>query len=58
VVLLDGDGDCVITADEIIKSPETQSLLSADVCSTESCSTADAVSLGVQVDAVKATFPM
>jgi hypothetical protein len=50
--------DCVISLDEVAKGPFA-GLLLPDVCSKASCGAnmTDAVSLGVKVTAVKATFP-
>jgi hypothetical protein len=56
--LADTNHDCVITNDEVIIGIKSSGFLLPDVCSTDSCSTADAVSLGVKVDAVKASFPL
>jgi hypothetical protein len=49
--------DCKVTLDEFKNNPFTQGLLQPDICSTASCTTPDALSVGVQVEAVKATFP-
>lgn len=56
ITLVGADGDCAVTADGIANSAELSALVGVDVCSTDSCSTADAVSLGIKVDAVKATI--
>jgi len=61
LILFDGkDGstpDCKISADEIAKAPLTSGLLGPDICSTKTCTAPDALSLGIQVQTVKATFP-
>jgi hypothetical protein len=61
LTLFDGkDGstpDCMISANEIAKSPFTSGLLGPDICSTTTCTAPDALSLGIQVQTVKATFP-
>lgn len=58
--LLDGkDGttpDCKISAAEIAGNVIIKSLLGPDVCSTKTCTAPDALSLGIQVQTVKATF--
>jgi len=61
--ILDGDlpgtsKDCNISVEEILGYPVVAQLLTPDSCSKDSCSTADALSIGVKVQAVKATFPM
>lgn len=64
VAALDGDltmgadKDCLISTAEVLGFPLVKSLLLPDSCSTDSCKTADSLSVGVQVKAVKATFPM
>jgi len=61
LILFDGkDGstpDCKISATEIAKAPFTSGLLGPDICSTKTCTAPDALSLGIQVQTVKATFP-
>ena len=61
LTLFDGkDGttpDCKVSANEIAKSPLTAGLLGPDVCSTTTCTAPDALSLGIQVQTVKAMFP-
>jgi hypothetical protein len=47
--------DCVITTDELLNS--LKSVLTPDSCSKDSCSSPDALSIGIPVQAVKATFP-
>lgn len=59
--LLDGDlapadKDCVISVDEILKAPVIAAVLTPDSCSQDTCTAADSLSIGVQVQAVKATF--
>lgn len=54
---IDANHDCMITADEILNFSVVQSLLLPDSCSKDSCTTADSLSIGIQVQAVKATFP-
>jgi hypothetical protein len=59
--LFDGDivgsaKDCVITVDEILQSNFIKAVLAPDVCSTATCAAPDALSLGIKVDAVKATI--
>jgi hypothetical protein len=60
--LLDGDTgtakDCQISADEILANPATAAYTRPDVCSMSTCSAPDAVSVGLNIEAVKATFPM
>jgi hypothetical protein len=60
---LDGKGgatakDCQVTLDEVLENPFVQTFLQPESCSTDSCKTPDALSIGVKVQAVKATFPM
>lgn len=54
---LDANHDCLITTDEILNFSVVKALIVPDSCSKDSCSTPDALSIGVQVQAVKATFP-
>jgi len=60
LILFDGkDGttpDCTISATEIAKSPFTSGFFAPDICSTKTCTAPDALSLGIQVQTVKATF--
>ena len=64
VAALDGDltmgadKDCVISTAEILGFPLVAQLLKPDSCSTDTCKTPDSLSVGVKVQAVKATFPM
>ena len=53
---LDTNGDCTLSTDEILAFGAVAQALSPDVCSMSSCAKADGVSIGVQVQAVKATF--
>ena len=59
--LLDGsDGttrDCNVSLAEIEGNPLIKGLFSPDICSTTTCTTPDALSLGIQVQTVKAMFP-
>jgi hypothetical protein len=48
--------DCQITVDEIANDPIAKLILAPDVCSTTTCAKPDALSLGIKVDAVKATI--
>ena len=63
VVALDGQApgsvaDCVITSDEVLSNPTVKTFLQPDSCSADSCAKADSLSIGIKVEAVKATFPM
>jgi hypothetical protein len=61
LLLFDGkDGtvaDCKISVAEIAGNAIIKSLLGPDVCSMDTCTAPDALSLGIQVQTVKATFP-
>lgn len=46
--------DCTVTTTEILSAPE----LKPDSCPLDSCAAASALSAGVKVEAVSATFPM
>ena len=50
--------DCKITVEEVLGFPVVKQLLQPESCSTDSCKTADSLSIGVKVQAVKASFPM
>jgi len=54
---LDADHNCMISTDEVLNFSVTKSLLVPDSCSKDSCSAPDAISIGLPVQAVKATFP-
>jgi hypothetical protein len=61
--LFDGDiagtvKDCNISTEEIAGNPIIKSLFSPDICGTTTCTAPDALSLGIQVQTVKATFPL
>jgi hypothetical protein len=62
VTMVDGDDgtarDCKITVAELLGNPILKGPLRADSCSKDTCATADSLSVGVQVVAVKAAFPM
>jgi len=49
--------NCAISIAEINSNALIKSFLAPDVCSKESCSAPDAVSLGIKLHLVKATFP-
>ena len=53
----DTNNDCQLSVDEILASGTVQTFIAPDVCTTSSCTKPDGVSIGVQVQAVKATFP-
>lgn len=53
----DANHDCVITTDELLSSAAIKSVLVPDSCSKDSCASPDALSIGLPVQAVKATFP-
>jgi hypothetical protein len=57
LISADRDFDCQLTTDEILMYMPVQQALAPDVCTTSSCTTPDGVSIGVQVQAVKAAFP-
>lgn len=60
--LLDGDTqttpDCKITAEEILANPATATYTTPDGCSMNTCAAADAISVGLNIEAVAATFPL
>lgn len=63
ITAFDGDipgtaADCTVTTLEIFSYPAIKALLQPDSCALDSCTAADALSLGVKVEAVSATFPM
>lgn len=48
--------DCVVSQAEFMNSNFIKAVLLPDVCSTATCTAPDALSIGIKVDAVKATF--
>jgi hypothetical protein len=54
---LDTNHDCQLSTEEILAFGPVQTALSPDICTTDSCTTPDGLSIGVPVQAVKATFP-
>ena len=56
ISILDTTHDCAISPAELGPSSIVGNALQPDVCSTASCSAADALSIGIKVHAVKATF--
>lgn len=50
--------DCKISVAELLNYSLVKSLLQPDSCSKASCTAPDSLSVGVQVEAVKAAFPM
>jgi hypothetical protein len=64
MTLLQADGvtgtapDCAITVEELLSHPVVKTFLKADSCSMDSCAKADSLSVGIKVEAVKATFQM
>jgi hypothetical protein len=48
--------DCQITTEEVLGFPVVKALLQPDSCSTDTCAKADALGVGIKVEAVKATF--
>jgi hypothetical protein len=57
IIAADTNFDCQLTTDEILAFPAVSGALAPDVCTTSSCTKPDGVSVGVQVQAVKAAFP-
>jgi hypothetical protein len=59
---VDGDDgsvkDCKITVAELLGNPIVKGSLQPDSCSKDTCTAADSLSVGIQVEAVKATFQM
>lgn len=53
----DTNHDCQLSADEFLAYNPVQTALAPDVCTTNSCTKPDGVSIGLQVQAVKAAFP-
>jgi hypothetical protein len=56
LISLDTNHDCTVSSDELINNMSVQTALAPDVCTTSSCTKPDGVSIGVQVQAVKAAF--
>jgi len=54
---IEPDNSCMVTVDQVLNSPAVKTELQPDSCSMDSCTTPDSISLGVQVQAVKAAFP-
>jgi hypothetical protein len=58
---MDGDtgvpADCTISDQEILAYQPFAALIHNDACSQAVCTTPDSLSLGIQISAVKATFP-
>lgn len=52
----DTNHDCQLSNDEILAFPGVSLALAPDVCTTDSCTKPDGVSIGLQVQAVKAAF--
>jgi hypothetical protein len=50
--------DCEISVQEILGFPLVAQLLEPDSCSADTCKAPDSLSVGVKIQAVKATFPM
>jgi hypothetical protein len=50
--------DCMLTVDELFGNQIVGPMLTPDSCSMDTCTTPDALSIGIQVEAVKATFPL
>lgn len=61
---LDGDlaatggpaADCQVSTEEVLGFPLVKQLLQPDSCTTDTCTTADSLSIGIKVQAVKASF--
>jgi hypothetical protein len=53
----DADHDCALSMDELLGNTLVAPTLKPDSCSKDSCTTPDALSMGIQVQAVKASFP-
>lgn len=54
---IDTNGDCMISVQELLNASIVKDVLQPDSCSKDSCTAADSLSIGVQVQAVKASFP-
>lgn len=50
--------DCTVSVEELAGHPLIKGLLAPDVCSMNTCTAADSLSVGIKVETVKATFPM
>jgi hypothetical protein len=50
--------DCKLSIDELVNNPVISDYLKPDACSMDTCSAPDALSVGIQINAVAATFPM
>lgn len=50
--------DCNLSVDELFGNSIVAPILTPDSCSMDSCAAADALSIGIGFEAVKATFPM
>ena len=50
--------DCNLTVDELFGNAVVAPMLMPDVCATDSCTTPDSLSIGIGIEAVKATFPL
>jgi hypothetical protein len=48
--------DCMIEPKEVTSNGVISTVLMPDICSKDSCTTPDEVSIGIQIHAVKATF--
>jgi hypothetical protein len=48
--------DCQVTSEEIANAQLVKTSLAPDVCSTDKCAAADAVSVGIKIQTVKATI--
>jgi hypothetical protein len=53
---LDPNQDCMVTTDELLNYSVVKAALVPDSCSKDSCASPDALSIGLPVQAVKATF--
>jgi hypothetical protein len=57
LILFDTNGDCQLSTDEILNAQAIKAETGPDVCTTDACTTPDGLSIGVEVQAVKAMFP-
>lgn len=57
LIAADANLDCQLSIDEIVMFQPVKTALAPDVCTTAACTKPDGVSIGVQVQAVKAAFP-